>query len=645
MESVIHQQVLSAFHDHVDFLRGEAEQNRIFGGLKKAIGLTSMVLGGFSLVTVPGFALIPLLGGAAGYLGTVTGQARRTGRIMLFPFLEVGLESLLGKVAKESLPVEVDLSDYQYMSAKQKAEYALILNCGDRIALALAQLPTDNHRAFVWESCLRRFQEAYLPHIKESPELLMRVDGSELADFVLAGEDEMRSLRQAIGSVGSETHETVGENTQLKAIPVRAEDVPTPPEPIEAIEVPEHLGQLFANRDINPQFLAQPVEYRAAYLLKALTQDGLDINRYLSRPTFGAAGGQRSGKTTLIMLMAILEKALYGRDIYYITRDDDVYPIAFSGVVSGSETAALAGYRLLIERIAKAGMHGLKNQCWVLDELSRVARQLGDAEADQLWSLTLTGFAKLSGYARIILHGKTAKANGVPDGWAETFKNEVAIAWTERNEQAGVGYLPSGKYEVLRGEGNSYRATGETFSIPEWLLFDVNPHWNNAPCPVRSLLRFFPEFDTRQQGAKPPSLITQHQPPRIQVVPLSESLGQGPKVVAEVYEAQEFSSISPVTLADLNIEPIHETYPTIPGTPYTTRDAIERIAKYMARYPDKSFLARSLDQAFTSGHRAALRPYLSGLARSLVEFYPTEYSSQLDGANKRRFVYQGGIHA
>ncbi|MEO1401904.1 MAG: ATP-binding protein [Cyanobacteria bacterium J06635_1] len=645
MESVVHQQVLSAFHDHVDFLRGEAEQNRIFGGLKKAIGLTSMILGGFSLVTVPGFALIPLFGGAAGYLGTVTGQARRTGRIMLFPFLEVGLESFLGKVAKEALPVEVDLSDYQYMSAKQKAEYALILNCGDRIALALAQLPTDNHRAFVWESCLRRFQEAYLPHIKDSPELLMRVDGSELADFVLAGEDEMRSLRQAIGGVDNETHETVGENTQLNAIPVRAEDVPVPPEPVEDIEIPEHLEQLFANRDINPQFLAQPVEYRAAYLLKALTQDGLDINRYLSRPTFGAAGGQRSGKTTLIMLMAILEKALYGRDIYYITRDDDVYPIAFSGVVSGSEAAALSGYRLLIERIAKAGMHGLKNQCWVLDELSRLLSQLADSEADQLWSLTLTGFAKLSGYARIILHGKTAKANGVPDGWAETFKNEVAIAWTERNEQVGVGYLPSGKYEVLRGEGNSYRATGETFSIPEWLLFDINPHWNHAPCPVRSLLRFFPEFDTRQQGAKPPSLITQNQPPSIQVIPLLEHLGQEPEAVEEIYEAQESSSVSPVTLADLIAKPAHETYPTIPGTPYTTRDAVERIAKYMARYPGKSFLARSLDQAFTSGHRAALRPYLSGLARSLVESCPTEYVSQLDEAQQRRFVYHGGIHA
>jgi hypothetical protein len=638
MESVVHQQVLSAFHDHVDFLRGEAEQHRIFGGLKKVVGLTSMILGGFSLVTVPGFALIPLLGGAAGYVGTVASQAHRTGRIMLFPFLETGLDSLLGRMARAVVPIDVDLSDYQYMSAKQKAEYALILNCGDRIALALAQLPTDNHRAFVWESCLRRFQEAYLPHIKDSPELLMRVDGLELANYVLAGEAEMRSLKQAI--------ETVSETAQQNAIPVSAEKIPTPspPEPTTLSEIPEHLKPLFIPGDINPQFLAQPIKYRAAYLLKALTQDGLDINRYLSRPTFGAAGSQRSGKTTLIMLMAILEKALYSREIYYITRDNDVYPIAFSGLISGSEDAALTGYRLLIERIAKTGMHGLKNQCWVLDEFSRLARQLADAEADQLWSLTLTGFAKLSGYARIILHGKTAKANGVPDGWAETFKHEVAIAWTERDEQAGVGYLPSGKYEVLRGDGNSYRATGETLTIPEWLLFDTNPNWNNAPCPVRSLLRFFPEFDTRQQGKHPPNLIAQQRIPRIQVIPLPE-LGLTTTGNVDIYEAQETLSVSPIALAALATEPTEETQSTIPGTPYTPQAAIERLAKYMSRHPGKPFLARSLEQAFTSSHRAALRPYLSGLARSLVESCPAAYASHLDDANKRRFVYQGNRHA
>ncbi|MCU0552908.1 MAG: hypothetical protein MUC48_26560 [Leptolyngbya sp. Prado105] len=46
---------------------------------------------------------------------------------------------------------------------------------------------------------------------------------------------------------------------------------------------------------------------------------------------------------------------------------------------------------------------------------------------NQFWSMALTGFAKQGGRVRFIVHHKTASANALPFGEAETFKSEVKI--------------------------------------------------------------------------------------------------------------------------------------------------------------------------------------------------------------------------
>jgi len=243
--------------------------------------------------------------------------------------------------------------------------------------------------------------------------------------------------------------------------------------------------------------LKMPLSDRADYLLKLLAEYGCDLRNLIGRPTLAAGGLQRSGKTTLLLLTGILEKAK-GNKLFYITRDNDLYPISFDGYASGSTEEAVKALLALSTMINTGSMGSLSGETWVLDEFSAISGELPKPKQAEFWGMALTGFAKQGGRVRFAVHHKTATANGLPPGQAETFKAEIKMLWTDRTELQDGTYQPSGQYELLQEVAGYYKASGQTFQIPLWLLTEKNPAWHNAPCPVRSLLTFFPEFDTRK---------------------------------------------------------------------------------------------------------------------------------------------------
>lgn len=303
----------------------------------------------------------------------------------------------------------------------------------------------------------------------------------------------------------------VGNNTRFNAVSTHASEVNDDPWGQTPAGTPQSAaqgenGQLFVNGQVNPQILAMSVKERALLIIDLLEKSGCPIRPLIGRPTLASGGLQRSGKTTLILLVGILEKALSGQKLFYISRDNDLYPIAFDGYANGSTENAHKALYSLNKTINSGGMGTMMGQTWILDEFSTIAQKLPKPKQEEFWGMALTGFAKQGGRVRFMVHHKTAKANGLPDGQAETFKAEVKMLWTDRIELEGGEYIPSGNY-VLMGEVKGYyRETDEKFTTPDWLKFDVNPAWHNAPCPVRSMLRFFPEFDTRC-GAKAINLL------------------------------------------------------------------------------------------------------------------------------------------
>jgi hypothetical protein len=275
-------------------------------------------------------------------------------------------------------------------------------------------------------------------------------------------------------------------------------------------------SELFVDGKVNPAILAMPTTDRANILLDNLAESGCDVRSLLRRPTLASGGLQRSGKTTLILLTAIFEKA-FGQKVFYISRDNDLYPIAFDGYAIGSKEKAMEALQGLSQKIANGKMGSLKGETWVLDEFSTLSNELDKDTSAEFWGMALTGFAKQGGRVRFMVHHKTAKANGIPPGQAETFKAEVKMLWSDRKESPDGDYFPSGRYDLLEEKGGYYQATSSRFEIPDWLKFDRNKAWHNSPCPVRSLLAFFPEFDTRKGAAVTPLKATKH---RTNIVPI-----------------------------------------------------------------------------------------------------------------------------
>ncbi|MEM9008566.1 MAG: hypothetical protein AAGE59_34280 [Cyanobacteria bacterium P01_F01_bin.86] len=73
--------------------------------------------------------------------------------------------------------------------------------------------------------------------------------------------------------------------------------------------------------------LKMPVKERAKELLDHLELSGCDLWSYINDPILVCQGTQQSGKSTLAVIVSVLEAALYGKRINYITSNGDIYPV------------------------------------------------------------------------------------------------------------------------------------------------------------------------------------------------------------------------------------------------------------------------------------------------------------------------------
>lgn len=263
---------------------------------------------------------------------------------------------------------------------------------------------------------------------------------------------------------------------------------------------------IFKDGEISPEFLAMPIKDRAALVLKELKKAGCDIEQFVGDQLIGATGNQRSGKTSALMCLSILESALLEKEIVYLSCDDDIYPVRFAKVYGGNEEKGKAGYRKAISNIQALRKDGAHDKIWFFDECTKTLRLMGKDAGNDLWNALLTGFLKTGGSVRMVMHGKTATAMGIPSGYSDQAKSELLMLgalWARQagEDYQGTGKYPSGKYQMLEGMGGAYEPTGETFTLPSWLLFAKGSGSRPKPCYVHSMLALFPELDKRVQQA------------------------------------------------------------------------------------------------------------------------------------------------
>ena len=407
--------------------------------------------------------------------------------------------------------------------------------------------------------------------------------------------------------------------------------------PIEPIDIANVL--FCAVGKVNPELLALPVAERAEILIQALRQSGCHVRQYLKRPLMGVTGMQRSGKTTLIMLLIILKKALEpNKRFYYVSGDDDLYPFAFDQVFAGGTSEGATGFFAFTEMITNAAKGSLSDQVWLLDETTKTLRAMDAGDPDKENSTNFynglsTGYIKTKCQSYLVFHGTTAATMGIPSGYAEQMKNEIAMLKAHRTETADGDYYPSGKYSILEAHGTSYVDSGDTqHSLPDWLLFAVNPtiddeayEGGHPPCYVHSFLEFFPEFDTRKTTSKSPQntlelpelgstrdrlnhLLTTH------LMTQADNLHMGTEVDTaeppeQAIKAVESSSVLPDAMLKVEV-----------ASGVTYERVINRFEVVLAKRPDGDYtISELLKESFRYDIRNLVRPHVIPILNTMIQ--------------------------
>ena len=304
--------------EHLNFLEGESQQSRIFNSLFKGSTLIGIAGGAFAAVTLPGWGTFALAGAAAGYIGTLASEGKTTGQILPFPFLGIGLGSIVRGIAKAPGVSEGDLIDYQYLDPKQKSDYALISMFAPEIAAALASLNTDRERKACWAKVSRRFYQLYSRNVVNGPDgIELKGDPHQIV-AALMGATAVGPTKLPTTSDGPQLSPTVGPGiaTQLNAVDVSAveiepdpwvESVPSANLPTDTMDVAQYAARVAV--------VEQPAPVASTLSLSpktALAQ--IHQSPYKSRIFFGA---QRSGKSMLVAI-ASRQLAERGTKVYHL---------------------------------------------------------------------------------------------------------------------------------------------------------------------------------------------------------------------------------------------------------------------------------------------------------------------------------------
>ncbi|ESA38455.1 hypothetical protein N836_31435 [Leptolyngbya sp. Heron Island J] len=261
---------------------------------------------------------------------------------------------------------------------------------------------------------------------------------------------------------------------------------------------------IFDDHGVSPEFLSKTKQERATILLRELKSAGCDIEQFVGDRMIGATGNQGSGKSTILMILAIIESALNDKQITYVTCDDDIYPVKFTRIYGGDIDTGKQGYQAVIKEISALKKGSARDRIWFLDECTKTLRSMGKQSSTDLWNNLMTGFAKTGGCVRLVMHGKTATSMGIPAGYSDQAKSELLMLGALWARSVGADYkktgkYPSGTYHVLEAQSNAYESTGEVIKLPDWLKFVKveGREGDMVPCYVHSALELFPELDAR----------------------------------------------------------------------------------------------------------------------------------------------------
>lgn len=248
------QEILEMLQLRQEELDNEGKDERLTTNLLKLLGMTTTIAGSITLAAGISPLAIFAVPGVAFYLMAASSEAKRTGALRPLPFVDASLTGLMAQAdaSTRGMVEEEPMTDYNYLTPLEKAEYTLAMMGGPQVAGILSNLPPEQ-RMTAWKHAVRRFADSCGRFIGQSPYQLERALGgnrNHFADLAALAFDP---------TAPTSTVGTVGAHTKLNAIEASASSdsdvVPMPPIG-DIVDLPQtiapdasDLGDIFAQTE------------------------------------------------------------------------------------------------------------------------------------------------------------------------------------------------------------------------------------------------------------------------------------------------------------------------------------------------------------------------------------------------------------
>jgi hypothetical protein len=520
-------QIADWLKERKDQLLVFAREERVGVAISKTVGAAATLAGFIFHATSP---LAPIGGllGAAGYLWAQIRDTQHTHTFSPIPFLRGNLMDTVGSFGHSEARKEL-ISNWDefeqlkgYLPPTEQHEYTMLRQHFITVTDIIKRI--EPYKRFHAYRLLLDFyieSKGYFPEPNDLDAHMMNVEVDTRVDYeIVAAIQERQSQSQLVSSHNNPKFMTTRRAEYAPSLsPSLASSLPV----LDNTTATSTMNTQTRNSSDIPSQLEEikklALHERVMALIKLLDDGGFDIGKCIRKQVTVIAGAQRGGKGTLMGILSILSAALKpGLKIHYFTAGDDIYPFQCDKLVCAANfpnaqepdakvASALIDY---LKEMEGVGVGEWSDRILVIDEAVALGEYTPDDKSTWMAKFLLSRAAKKGARIFIVLHGYNLTSwlgSGKTGGMSQTFKEAVSFIGCK---STSVKISPLETIDVATGE--YFLADPEAFAVPlpdgeigtlpDWLKTETNP-LTGQPDPIRTLLKYFPEFKTQPQTILP----------------------------------------------------------------------------------------------------------------------------------------------
>ena len=500
-----------------------AESNKQEAGMSGAMGL-GVALVGFVLSGVNPLAGVAIACGATGYGISLVANMKKFGGLKPVPFSAISLLILIDKAGAESREYLEQADGYleivEFLPVALKAEFILLAQYEAEVTTILGRV-TNGKRFQCYRFLLDFYRQnpgclsndmgaaAQLANKLQAFATTVNVDPTLDLEFVQQVSNFINTAAEVAKPQQQETALSM-----FATMPTAGVEEPPVLQPALNFDV-LGSGQAQFKQTANLDGLTSlPIQERGLKFIERIEADGLQICRAVNKQITAICGNQRGGKGTLMGVLAILNKAIEPQsEIHYFTAGDDIYPFHcekllcrktfphLQGDLGDAEVAQ--GLLNYLKEMDRAPNGSMENVILVIDEAVALSDYMEPEDKTWMVRFLFSRASKKGAQIFVVLHGNNLTGwvgTGNTSGLSSTFKQDTNFVGCKSKsiKKGALRSMAIATGEYFLADPNEFGKAikgGDLGKMPNWMLEEKHPV-NNAPDPVRTLLRYFPELQT-----------------------------------------------------------------------------------------------------------------------------------------------------